>query len=104
VVRVRENYHSGLLIGNDSKMNGRLNSEATGRKTLRTVDFSAAGQRPRAATPDATSFEVLWLLGVLPGEILRLSVFVVRALVHDLNQALHDGGESGALELCANRG
>jgi hypothetical protein len=43
VVRVRENYHSGLLIGNDSKMNGGLNSKAAGRKTLRTVDFRALG-------------------------------------------------------------
>jgi len=39
VVRVRENYHSGLLLGNDNKMNGALNSEAASRKTLRTVDF-----------------------------------------------------------------
>ena len=47
MVRVRENYHSELLIGNDSKMNGGLNSEAAGRKTLRTVDFKAHGGAPR---------------------------------------------------------
>jgi hypothetical protein len=56
VVRVRENYHSGLLIGSDSKMNGRLNSEAASRKTLRTVDFSAAWRAPRAC--ETTCFEV----------------------------------------------
>jgi hypothetical protein len=47
VVRVRENYHSGLLIGNDSKMNGRLNSETADRNTLRSVDFRAHGSAPR---------------------------------------------------------
>jgi hypothetical protein len=41
VVRVRENYRLELLIGSDSKMNGRLNSEAAGHKTLHTVDFSS---------------------------------------------------------------
>src|SRR6202035_2691257 len=50
VVRVRENYHSGLLIGSDSKMNGTLNSEAAGRKILRTVDFSAAWQSGSGAS------------------------------------------------------
>src|ERR1700730_19069545 len=50
VVRVRENYHSGLLIGSDSKMNGGLNSEGAGRKTLRTVDFSAAWQNGSGAS------------------------------------------------------
>ena len=46
MIRVRENYHSGLLIGNDNKMNGRLNSEAADRKTLRSVDFRTHGSAP----------------------------------------------------------
>lgn len=50
MVRVRENYHSGLLIGSDSKMNGTLNSKGVGRKTLRTVDFSAAWQSGSGAS------------------------------------------------------
>ena len=66
MVRVRENYHSGLLIGNDSKMNGRLNSEAADRKTLRTVDFGAHGSVRAQAAAETSSFEPLG--GVLPGE------------------------------------
>jgi len=69
VVRVRENYHSGLLIGSDSKMNGTLNSEGCRPQNLAHCGF----QLPRGSA--------------------------ARELVHDLNQALPDGGESGALEL-----
>ena len=101
MVRVRENYHSGLLIGNDSKMNGGLISEAAGRKTLRTVDFRALGSVRASTAADTASFEPLG--GVLPVKFLRLSAFAVRELVHNLSQALHDGGESGALELRVNR-
>jgi hypothetical protein len=94
VVRVRENYHSGLLIGNDNKMNGALNSELAGRKTLRTVDFSAGGTAP---------FECSGWVEFCRVRFLRLCAFVVHDLVHDLNQALPDGGESGALKLRVDR-
>jgi hypothetical protein len=93
VVRVRENYHSGLLIRNDNKMNGGLISEAAGRKTLRTVDFS----RPALPTCERSGWSFVWV------KALRLTAFVVHELVHDLNQALSDGAESGALELRINR-
>jgi hypothetical protein len=93
VVRVRENYHSGLLIRNDNKMNGGLISEAAGRKTLRIVDFS-----PPALAPFEPSG---WCFGWV--KVLRLTAFVVHKLVHDLNQALSDGAESGSLELRIDR-
>jgi hypothetical protein len=101
VVRVRENYHSGLLIGNDSKMNGRLNSGTADRKTLRSVDFRACGSVRAQAPADTTSFERP--SGVLLVKFLRLSVFALHQLVHNLSQTLHHGGESGALELRVNR-
>jgi hypothetical protein len=97
VVRVRENYHSGLLIRNDNKMNGGLISEAAGRKTLRIVDFS-----PPVLAPFEPSG---WCFGWV--KVLRLTAFVVHKLVHklvhDLNQALSDGAESGSLELRIDR-
>jgi len=97
---VRENYHSGLLIGNDSKMNGRLNSEAADRKTLRSVDFGAHGSTPRRR--QRTLFPLKWMGGVGGAKFSDIlpSQF---ALVHNLSQALYDGGESGALELRVNR-
>ena len=73
MVRVRENYHSELLSRSDRNMNGRLNSEAAGRKTLRTVDFS------RMATPHGCGSSHYFL-------------------VHDLSQTRPGGGEAGALE------
>jgi hypothetical protein len=82
-------------------MNGGLISEAAGRKTLRTVDFS-----PPAPAPFEPSG---WCFGWV--KVLRLTAFVVHKLVHklihklvhDLNQALSDGAESGSLELRINR-
>jgi hypothetical protein len=73
---VRENYHSGLLIGNDNKMNGRLNSEAAGRKTLHSADFGPH-ESPAYAMGRRCSFEPLD--EVLPGEssqTLRLREFM----------------------------
>ena len=103
MVRVRENYQRGLLIGNDSRMNGRLNSEAAGRKILRAVDFRAAWQaartRQQTLLPSNTSSNRRGWLEFCRVKVLRLSVFQVHDLVHDLNQALRDRGESGALEL-----
>jgi len=42
VAGVRENYQGKLLIGNDSKMNGKLNFGALRRKPFHSVDFRAA--------------------------------------------------------------
>src|SRR6266478_849991 len=61
VDRVRENYHSGLLIGSDRKMNGALNSEAASRKTLRTVDFSAAPEYNPRAMREQTLLASKWV-------------------------------------------
>jgi hypothetical protein len=106
VVRVRENYQPGLLIGNDSKMNGRLNSEGASRKTLRTVHFQG-----RVAMPVLKhTFDPLWLVGVLPRESSQTLCLPSSRpgsrpsydLVHDLNQAMRDVDESGALELRAD--
>jgi hypothetical protein len=97
VVRVRENYHSGLLIGSDSKMNGTLNSEGCRPQNLAHCGFQCRVAVSAHAMADATSIEPSG--GVLRAKGLGLSAFAVHELVHDLNQALPDGGESGALEL-----
>src|SRR6266446_9655882 len=126
VVRVRENYHSGLLIGNDRKMNGALNSEAANRKTLRPVDFSAAWSAAPAQcdsrhyVPRSRGRSICETVNHQGHEgtrrrtacgcveccrvkFLRSLSWRFWELVHYLNQALHDGGESGALELRVNR-
>ena len=100
VIRVRENYHSGVLIGSNSKMNGALNSDAAGRKTLRTVDFS-----PHRSAPRMRLVPSEWEVGQFAKPLTTKDTKVHegdRELVHDLSQALHDGGESGALKLRAN--
>ena len=82
-------------------MNRRLNSEAASRKILRTVDFGTQGSAP-GATSDIAQRADAALKGVLPRWSMNFRNLPVDELVHDLNQALHDAGESGALELRAD--